>query len=183
MSEKDTKNVHIETVLNEKEIFSGRVFRVAQRDVVLENGEKAVRDVVYHNGGAAVLPVDIDGNVYLVRQYRSAFDREVLEIPAGKLEKGEDPFFAAVRELEEETGFKTDSIIKLGEYWPTVGYCSETVYLYLAKMLTKGNTNFDEDEFISLVKMPYVQAYKMCMNGEIRDGKTQLAILKAKYYL
>lgn len=183
MSANSTKNVHYETVIEEKEIFKGRVFRVAQRDVVLENGEKSVRDVVYHNGGAAVLPVDIDGNVYLVRQYRSAFDREVLEIPAGKLEKGEDPFFAAVRELEEETGFKTDSIVKLGEYWPTVGYCSETVYLYLAKMLTKGNTNFDSDEFISLVKMPFEKVYEMCMNGEIRDGKTQLAVLKAKHYL
>jgi len=183
MSEKEVKNAHYETVISEKEIFSGRVFRVAQRDVVLENGEKAVRDVVYHNGGAAVLPVDTEGNVYLVRQYRSAFDSEMLEIPAGKLEKGEDPFFAAVRELEEETGFKTNSIIKLGKYWPTVGYCSETVYLYLAKMLSKGNTNFDEDEFISLVKMPFEKAYEMCMNGEICDGKTQLAILKAKHYL
>ena len=183
MSDKNTKPVHFETILAEKEIFSGRVFRVAQRDVVLENGEQSVREVVYHNGGAAVLPVDVDGNVYLVRQYRSAFDAEVLEIPAGKLEKGEDPFFAAVRELEEETGFKTDSIIKLGEYWPTVGYCSERVYLYLAKMLSKGNTHFDSDEFISLVKMPFDEVYKMCMNGEICDGKTQLAVLKAKHYL
>ena len=107
----------------------------------------------------------------------------MLEIPAGKLEKGEDPFFAAVRELEEETGFKSDCFVKLGEYWPTVGYCTETVHLYLAKMLSKGETHFDSDEFISLVKMPFEKAYEMCMNGELPDGKTQLAILKAKNYL
>ena len=183
MSEKNTKAVHFETTVNEEEIFSGRVFRVGLRDVVLENGEKTKREVVYHNGGAAILPVDAEGNVYMVRQYRCAFDSEVLEIPAGKLEKGEDPFFAAIRELEEETGFKSDSVIKLGEYWPTVGYCTEKVYLYLAKMLTKGETHFDSDEFISLVKMPFEQAYKMCMSGELADGKTQLAILKAKEYL
>jgi len=174
---------HFETTIAEKEIFKGNVIRVALRDVELENGEKSQREVVYHNGGAAVLPMDTDGNVYMVRQFRSAFGKEVLEIPAGKLEKGEDPFFAAVRELEEETGFKTDSIIKLGEYWPTVGYCSERVYLYFAKMLSKGSTHFDDDEFISLIKMPFEKAYEMCMNGEICDGKTQLAILKAKHYL
>lgn len=174
---------HFETIISEKEIFKGRVFRVGVRDVLLENGEKSVREVVYHNGGVSILPIDNDGNVYLVQQYRCAFDSEVLEIPAGKLEKGEDPFFAAVRELEEETGFKTDSIIKLGEYWPTVGYCSEIVYLYFAKMLSKGSTNFDEDEFISLVKIPFDKAYEMCMNGEICDGKSQLAILKARNYL
>ena len=183
MSEKNIQLKHFETIEKEEEIFVGRVFRVAQREVVLENGEKAKREVVYHNGGAAVLPVDTDGNVYLVRQFRSAFNKEVLEVPAGKLEKGEDPFFAAVRELEEETGFKSDSFINLGEYWPTVGYCSEIVYLYLAKMLSSGSTNFDDDEFISLVKMPFEKAYEMCMKGEICDGKTQLAILKAKHYL
>lgn len=183
MSEKDMKAIHYETTVAEEEIYSGRVFKVGLRDVVLENGEASKREIVYHNGGAGILPVDTEGNVYLVRQYRCAFGKEVLEIPAGKLEKGEDPFFAAVRELEEETGFKSDSFIKLGEYWPTVGYCTERVYLYLANMLSKGETHFDSDEFISLVKMPFEKAYEMCMNGELPDGKTQLAILKAKNYL
>ena len=182
MSE-EMKIKHFETTVKEEQIFEGRVFKVGLRDVLLENGEASKREIVYHNGGAAVLPIDTDGNVYLVRQFRCAFNREVLEIPAGKLEKGEDPFFAAVRELEEETGFKSDSFVKLGEYWPTVGYCTETVHLYLAKMLTKGETHFDSDEFISLVKMPYEQAYQMCMDNSICDGKTQLAILKAKNYL
>ncbi|MBQ9845597.1 MAG: NUDIX hydrolase [Oscillospiraceae bacterium] len=183
MSEKNVVQSHYETTVSEEKIYSGRVFSVGLRDVVLENGETSKREIVYHNGGAGILPVDSDGNVYLVRQFRCAFDKEILEIPAGKLEKGEDPFFAAVRELEEETGFKSDSVISLGEYWPTVGYCTERVYLYVAKMLTKGETHFDSDEFISLVKMPYEEAYEKCMNGEICDGKTLLAILKAKKYL
>lgn len=174
---------HFETIISEKEIFSGRVFRVAVRDVVLENGEKSVREVVYHNGGVSVLPVDSEGNVYLVRQYRCAFDSEVLEIPAGKLEKGEDPLEAAVRELKEETGFTAKEIISLGEYWPTVGYCSEKIYLYLAKGLTAGDTHFDSDEFISCIKMPYSKLLEMCKDGRIPDGKTQLAALKAMDYI
>ena len=183
MSEKAINTTHYETTVKEEEIYSGRVFKVGLRDVVLENGEASKREIVYHNGGAAILPVDNDGNVYLVRQFRCAFDKEMLEMPAGKLEKGEDPFFAAIRELEEETGFKSDSVVSLGEYWPTVGYCTEIVYLYLAKMLTKGETNLDSDEFISVVKLPFDKVYEMCMNGEIKDGKTQLAVLKAKKYL
>ena len=174
---------HTEKIISEETIFAGKVFTVKTRQVELENGKIQGREVVLHNGGAAILPIDRDKNVYLIRQYRIAFEEEVLEIPAGKLEKGEDPFFAAVRELEEETGFKSDSFIKLGEYWPTVGYCTERVYLYLANMLSKGETHFDSDEFISLVKMPFEKAYEMCMNGELPDGKTQLAILKAKNYL
>lgn len=174
---------HFETVISEKEIFKGRVFRVGLRDVVLENGERSVREVVYHNGGVSVLPVDDEGNVYLVRQYRCAFDCEVLEIPAGKLEKGEEPLEAAKRELKEETGFSAAELIPLGEYWPTVGYCSERIYLYLAKGLTAGQTHFDSDEFISCIKMPYTQLVEMCNNGRIRDGKTQLAAYKAAEYI
>ena len=174
---------HFETIISEKEIFKGRVFRVGVRDVLLENGEKSVREVVYHNGGVSILPIDNDGNVYLVQQYRCAFNSEVLEIPAGKLEKSENPFDAAVRELKEETGFSAEEIISLGEYWPTVGYCSEKIYLYLAKGLTAGDTHFDSDEFISCIKMPYAQLLQMCKNGQVPDGKTQLAVFKAMDYI
>lgn len=174
---------HFEKIISEQEVFAGKVFRVGLRDVVLENGEQSKREVVYHNGGVAVLPIDEQGNVYFVRQYRSAFEREVLEIPAGKLEKGENHLEAGKRELQEETGFTAKEFIYLGEYWPTVGYCSERIYLYLAKGLTAGETNFDSDEFITTEKMPYNQMYKMCMDNEIRDGKTQIAVLKAKGYI
>lgn len=174
---------HFETIVKEKEIFRGRVFRVGVRDVVLEDGEKSVREVVYHNGGVAVLPVDSEGNTYLVRQYRCAFDCEVTEIPAGKLEQGEYHFEAAKRELQEETGFSAEKLVYLGEYWPTVGYCSEKIYLYLATGLTAGETHLDKDEFVSCEKVSLKELYRQCMEGRIPDGKTQLAVFKAMEYL
>ena len=132
---------------------------------------------------AAASTVDDEGNVYLIRQYRIAFEEEVLEMPAGKLEKGEDPFEAAKRELSEETGFTAKHYFNLGEMWPTVGYCGEKIYLYLATGLTAGETHPDDDEFVTTVKMPFEQAYNMCMDGTIKDGKTLIALLKAKELL
>ena len=174
---------YTEKTVSVRDIYKGKIVHIHVDEVELYDGSHSHREIVEHDGGVTVIPVDSDGNVYCVRQFRYAFGKSIIETPAGKLEKGEDPFFAAVRELEEETGFKSDSFIKLGEYWPTVGYCTERVYLYLANMLSKGETHFDSDEFISLVKMPFEKAYEMCMNGELPDGKTQLAILKAKNYL
>ena len=107
----------------------------------------------------------------------------MLEIPAGKLEKGENPFEAAKRELSEETGFTAKNYFNLGEMWPTVGYCGEKIYIYLATDLTKGETHPDDDEFVTTVKMPFAQAYNMCMDGTIKDGKTIIALLKAKELL
>ena len=174
---------HTEKTISEETIFSGKVFTVKTKQVILENGKQQQREVVLHNGGASILPVDEEGNVYLIRQYRIAFDAEVLEIPAGKLEKGEDPFEAAKRELSEETGFTAKNYFNLGEMWPTVGYCGEKIYIYLATGLTKGETHPDDDEFVTTVKMPFEQAWNMCMDGTIKDGKTIVALLKAKEIL
>ena len=174
---------HIEKTISEETIFTGKVFTVKTKQVILENGKEQQREVVLHNGGASVLPVDDEGNVYLIRQFRSPFEQEVLEIPAGKLEKGEDPFEAAKRELSEETGFTAKHYFDLGDMWPTVGFCSEKIYIYIATGLTKGETHFDEDEFVSTVKMPFSQAFRMAMDGTIKDGKTLVALLKAKQLL
>lgn len=174
---------HIEKTISEETIFSGKVFTVKTKQVILENGKEQQREVVLHNGGASILPVDDEGNVYLIRQYRIAFDEEVLEIPAGKLEKGEDPFEAAKRELSEETGFTAKHYFNLGEMWPTVGYCGEKIYIYLATGLTMGETHPDDDEFVTTVKMPFDEVYAMCMDGRIKDGKTLVAVLKAKELL
>lgn len=175
--------VHTEKTISENTVYKGRVFTVKTKQVILENGKEQQREVVLHNGGAAVLPVDNDGNVYLIRQFRSPFEQEVLEIPAGKLEKDEDPMEAAKRELSEETGFGAKHYFDLGDMWPTVGFCSEKIYIYIATGLTKGETHFDEDEFVTTVKMPFAEAYNMCMGGTIKDGKTIVAILKAKQLL
>lgn len=174
---------HTEKTLKEETIFTGRIFTVKRKEVELENGHIRQREVVLHNGGAAVLPVDDDGNIYLIRQFRSPFEQEVLEIPAGKLEKGEDPFEAAKRELSEETGYTAKHYFDLGQVWPTVGFCSEILYIWMATGLTKGETHFDDDEFVTLVKIPLEEAWQLCMDGTIKDSKTLVAIMKAKEIL
>lgn len=174
---------HTEKTIKEDTIFEGRIFTVKKREVELENGNMRYREVVLHNGGAAVLPVDDEGYIYLIRQFRSPFGQEVLEIPAGKLEKGEDPFEAAKRELSEETGFTARHYFDLGQVWPTVGFCSEILYIWLATGLEKGDTHFDEDEFVTTIKMPLEEAWGLCMDGTIKDSKTLVAIMKAREIL
>lgn len=175
--------MHTEKIIEETIIYTGKVFTIKEQLVTLENGKNTKREVVIHNGGAGIIPIDNEGNIYLVRQFRIAFESEVLEIPAGKLEKDEDPFFAAKRELKEETGFTSSLFEPLGEIWPTVGFCSEKIYLYLARNLTQGEANLDEDEFVSMVKIPFSKAVEMCLTGEIKDGKTICGIFKAKEFL
>lgn len=171
---------HFEKTVSEETVYSCRVFTVKKRSVFLENGNYANRDLVIHNGGACILPMDSDGNVYFVRQYRAPFNMEILELPAGKLEKNEEPIKAAGRELGEETGFTAEKIVSLGEFWPSVGYCSEIIYLFAATGLKPGEVHPDEDEFVTAEKIPFKTAYKMCANGEISDGKTIRAIFRAK---
>ena len=118
---------HIETTLDSKEIFNGRVIRVTVDTVRLENGNTSTREIVHHHGGACVLPVDDEGNVYMVRQFRYAMGEEIWELPAGKLEAGEDPFEAAKRELAEECGVTANHYTDLGVLYPTVGYDSEGI--------------------------------------------------------
>lgn len=171
---------HFEKTIKEETLYSGKVFSVKLREVLLENNTSATRELIYHNGGAAVLPIDEEGNVYLIKQYRAPFQQEILEIPAGKLEPREDPFLAAQRELKEETGFTAKNYQSLGQFYPTVGFCNEILYLYLASGLSQGKQNLDEDEFVTVEKLPFQTAYDMCLTGQIKDGKTLVAILKAK---
>ncbi len=174
---------HTEKTISEKVIFKGKVFTVKNNTVLLENGKTANREIVYHNGGAGVLAIDNQENIYLIKQFRAPFEKEILEIPAGKLNIDEDPFIAAKRELLEETGLVANEYIPLGEVYPTVGFCSEVIYIYLAKDLELKEQNLDDDEFVSLIKMPFKQAFEMCISGEIKDSKTLVSILKAKEIL
>lgn len=169
---------HQEQLIQSTEIYQGRVIKVTLDTVRLENGEEATRDVVHHFGGAAVAAIDENDNLIMVRQYRHPLQCEMLEIPAGKLEKNENPFDAAKRELAEEAGIIAQNYTDLGYIVPTCGFCNEKIYIYGAKNLTKTSINLDEDEFVSALKIPFNKAVEMCLSNEIVDGKTVAAILK-----
>ena len=169
---------HTETMLESKEIFNSRVIRVTLDKVQLEDGTTSTREVVHHHGGACVLPVDADGNVTMVRQFRYALGEELWELPAGKLEAGEDPFEAAKRELSEECGLTADTYTELGVVYPTVGYDSERIYLWAAEGLHTVGQHLDAGEFLDVVKIPFAQALGLVMDGTIKDSKTQVALLK-----
>lgn len=169
-----------ETIITTDKIFSGRVFDVEKHIVKLVNGKETVREKVVHHGGVGIVAITPDGMVFMVRQYRFGTNRVMLEIPAGKLEVGEDPYSAAMRELREETGYRADSLKSLGECVPTPAYCSEIIHLYLAENLTFCGQNLDENEFLNVEKYPLDTLYDMVINNEITDSKTAVAILKAK---
>lgn len=171
---------HSETTLDSKEIFAGRVIRVTLDTVRLENGHTSTREVVHHHGGACIMPVTDDDEIYMVRQFRYALGEEVWELPAGKLEKGEDPFEAAKRELGEECGLTAERFVDLGPVYPTVGYCSEIIYCWAATGLAPCDMHLDEDEFLTPEKVPFDKAVEMVLSGEIKDGKTVAALLKIK---
>ena len=173
-------NMLIEIVKDKEKIYKGAILDVQKWTVTLANGQDAAREIVIHKGASAVVPVDEEVNVYLVRQFRTPFEKIMLEIPAGKLDfAGEDRLVCAKRELREETGFTAGSWLHLMDMATTPGFCNELISLYLARDLKKGETDFDDDEFLDLVKMPLKDAVNMVQKGEIQDGKTALAILMA----
>lgn len=167
-----------EKTLSEKEIFSGKIIRVHLDEIELPNGDKSFREVVEHSGGVCVVPFTEEGNIILVKQFRYPYKKELLELPAGKLEKGEDPLEAAMRELEEECGFVSDTVIPLGNIYPTVAYCSEIIYMYCATNLTKTAQHLDDGEFLSVHEISLDKAEEMVMSGEICDAKTVAGVLK-----
>ncbi len=174
---------HFEKRISGKTLFEGHVFNMTLDTVELENGKTASREVVHHNGGACVVALNEKCEIYLVRQFRYPYAKEIIEIPAGKLEKGENPKDAAIRELREECGVKAENIISLGEFYPTVAYCTEVIYIYLATGLSTCEMNLDDDEFLTPELMPLQKAYEMVMSSEICDGKTITGILKTKALL
>ena len=149
----------------------------------LVNGKVVNREVVEHPGGVGILPLDSEGNCYMVRQFRYPVMKEMLEIPAGKLEKGEEHLRCAVRELSEETGFESDDLIYLGKFCTSPGFSTEILHVYLAMGLRAGNMHPDEDEFLNVEKYSLKELLRMCMDGEIEDAKTIVAVLKTSEYL
>lgn len=161
-------------------LYDGKVVRLERDRVLCPNGKEAYREVVRHNGGAAILCLTEKNEVLLIKQFRYPYEEILYEIPAGKLEQGENPYDAAIRELEEETGNRADRLEFLGKIYPTCGYSSEVIYLYLAKDCTHTKTAFDEDEVIEDTPIPLCRVKEMILSGEIKDAKTICAI---SYYL
>ena len=168
-----------ETTLSSKLVYDGGLLKVYYDTVELINGKTSWREVIRHPGAVVVVPIDNDGNVHLVRQYRYPYGKVVMEVPAGKLEYGEEPFLAAQRELSEEIGAEAERWVELGEMLPTPGFCDELQHVYLAEGLTFGDIHPDEDEFLEPVVMPLEEAVAMAVDGRLEDSKTVAAILRA----
>ena len=164
-----------EDTVSKNYVFRGKIINVRCDDAVLPDGKPCKREIVEHGGGAAVLYVRGD-DVLLVKQYRYAYGEELYEIPAGKLEKGEDPAVTAARELEEEAGFVPEKVTLLYEMYPSPGYTNEKIYIYRAEGVKEGRVHLDEGEFLTSAFYPLAEAEKMIERGEIKDAKTILAI-------
>lgn len=177
-----------EKVLEEKKLsredkYHGILMDIHVDTVLLPNGKTAVREVADHVDGVAVLALDERNNVLTVTQYRYVFGRTLLEIPAGKLDPGEDPVTGALRELKEETGAVPDVFLPLGRILPAPGCYGETLHLFLARGLHMEEQHLDPDEFLNVERIPFDEMVHRCLNGEIEDAKTVAAVLKAKVQL
>lgn len=169
----------MEKTLASQKVFDGRLLKVYRDEVELTNGDASIREFVHHPGGAAVVALDADGNIYLERQFRYPYHKVVLEIPAGKLEPGEDPFDAIKRELKEEIGAEAGRWDALGYIMPSVGCTDEMIYLFLARDLTFGERHLDRDEFLEPFKMPFDEALAQAADGRLNDAKTLSALFRA----
>jgi len=173
-----------EVILSKERKFDGVVIDVEHWKVRLPDGSEGLREIVLHKGAAAVIPVDEQGRVAMVRQYRTPLERETLEIPAGKLDfPGEDPLECAKRELREETGLKAEEWRKLVALRTTPGFCNETIHMYMARGLSQGERDLDDDEFLNVEWMPIERVTNMILEGRIEDSKTIAAVLMAKEIL
>lgn len=169
----------IEKTISKEYIFHGKIMTVRVDQAELPNGKPCVREVCEHPGGVGVLPIDENGMVTLVRQYRYPYAETILEIPAGKMDRGpENAEECGRRELEEETGLLAEQMIPLGEIWPSPGFMDERLYLFCAKGLSQGEVHPDEDEFVERVQMPFAELCGLIREGTIKDAKTVAAVGK-----
>ncbi len=165
-------------------IFDGKVLHLYFDEIYLPDGREAFREYCRHIGAVCVVPITDEGEVICVRQYRYPLADVILEIPAGKLDsKDENPTDAVTRELREETGAVCKRLTYMGKYYSSPAILDECIYMYMAEGLEFGDTEFDEDEFIEMVKIPIDELVGMIMRGEVVDGKTQAAVMRAAYHL
>lgn len=172
-----------EKPITQEYIYRGCIVNLRVDDALLPNGTTAKREVIEHPGGVCVAALTDKEELLFVEQFRYPYAELVLELPAGKLEYGEDPFAAGKRELQEETGAVAAEYTDLGKLYPTPGYCGEIIHMYLARGLSFGQQHLDEDEFLEVRRIPLKTAFQMVMRNEIRDSKTQVGICKTYYHV
>ena len=171
---------HSESQLDIRTLFQGRVHTVTFDRVRLENGAESTREVVHHHGGACIAALTDSDEIYLVRQYRYALGQELWELPAGKLEKGEDPFEAAKRELAEECGLVAEHYTDLGEFYPTVGYCTAIIYTWLARGLAPCPMHLDDDACLTPQTLPCAPGSALGPYGLLQDRRHAPPMLQSE---
>ena len=167
--------------ISQETVFSGRVIEIRVDTLLMPDGKQITREVVQHPGAVAIVPIDIEDNVLLVRQYRYAAGQSLLELPAGVIESGESPDDTAQRELREETGYASQNLRALGGVYSSPGFCTEFLYLYIARDLVPGRLPGDEDEDITVEAIPMSRVDRLIRLGEIQDAKTVAGLLMARY--
>ena len=169
----------IEKTITSKKVFGGRIINVFLDKIMLPNGKDASREVVTHPGGVCIAALTKENELMFVKQFRYPYKEVVLELPAGKLEPGQDPLENGLRELKEEVGACAEDYVSLGKLYPSPGYCGEIIHMFFCRITEIGETNPDEDEFLDIIKIPIKEAVEMVLNNEILDAKSQTAILKS----
>jgi ADP-ribose pyrophosphatase len=172
-----------EKTISSEQVYDGCLLKIYRDEVLLPDGNTSVREYNKHNGAVCVVPITPENEIIMVRQYRYACGQVMLEIPAGKLEKGETPLENCKRELKEETGADGYNYMTLGSYVGLCAYSDEIVHMYMCRVTDCGQQNLDDDEFLNVEKIPFNKVVEMILNNQITDGKTQAAVLKAKYLL
>jgi ADP-ribose pyrophosphatase len=167
-----------EKTLSSKTLFEGRVIDLLFQEVLLPNGKTSTREIIKHPGAVAVIPITDEGKIVMVEQYRKALERSIVEIPAGKLEEGEEPAATARRELEEETGYGCDTLTHLISFYTSPGFADEIVHLYIAEGLRKieDKLQLDEDEFVDVLELTLEEAIRFTEEQKIYDAKTAYAV-------
>lgn len=167
-----------EKTVSSKEIYKGRIITVKVDEVAMPDGKLAQREIVEHPGGVGVVALTDANEIIMVKQYRKPLDKSIYEIPAGKMDSGEEHRICGIRELEEETGYRAENFEYLGFIYPSPGFTDEVTHIYLATGLYPGKVNLDPDEFLDTVKIPLDEVVERIMNNEISDAKTIAGVLK-----
>ena len=183
MPENDSLDSLTETTVGTERIYEGRIINVRKDTVKMPDGNTATREVIEHSAAVCIVPVDENGNVILVRQFRIPTGGPLLEVPAGGVEEGEVSEEAVLRELQEEIGYTAGKLHHLASFWVAPGWATEFMHAYLATELTPSRLDADEDENIQVVRVPFEEAISMFKSGEIQDGKTIASMLLAQRFL